>query len=92
MTDILTTENQIALEAIQAAAKWNDINAACPYPWGSTKSVIFKRHFQAEQQRLAAEAMNDPEPAEPFCACAHDLTPAELETLRCDECGKGVVA
>lgn len=27
-----------------------------------------------------------------MCACAHELKPSELETLRCDECGKAVVA
>lgn len=75
---------RIQLEARQAAAKWNDIRAACPYPWGSQDALIFRREFLAEQQRLAGSDM--------MCACPRDLTAADLEAMRCSDCGKAVVA
>lgn len=91
MNQPISTEQRITVEARQAAAKWNDINAACPYPWGSGAALIFKREFYAEQQRLVAQSMAAADPPEPFCGCAHELTAHELESMRCQECGKAVV-
>lgn len=92
MTHQLNRLDRVRAEARQAAAKWNDINAACPYPWGSEEAVEFKREFLAEQDRIATRAMEEAQALEPFCGCDHELTMQELESMRCQECGKAVVA
>lgn len=92
-------EEATAMEARAAAAKWSDINSACPYPWGSPQAIIFKREFMAaraqmEQPAAAGVAVPEMEPSEALCQCAslESLTAQELETGRCQECGKAVVA
>ena len=54
----ITRLDRIKAEARQAAAKYSDINDACPYPWGSPAAIEFKREFAA-----AREALQDPPPA-----------------------------
>ena len=50
--------DRIRTEARQAAAKYSDVNAACPYPWGTGAAIEFKREFEAarEQQMDAIAA------------------------------------
>lgn len=84
MKEQISTHDRIRMEARQAAAKWTDINAACPYPWGSVEAAVFKREFHAEQQALAGSEM--------MCACPRELSAADLEAMRCSDCGKAVVA
>lgn len=95
-------EEATAMEARAAAAKWDDINAACPYPWGSPQAIVFKREFLAarahiertEQQAMPGVEVAELEPSEALCQCAslEALTAQELETGLCQECGKAVVA
>jgi hypothetical protein len=84
---------RIATEARAAAQKYTHINDACPYPWGSTAAVIFKREFLAARADIeAGDVLADQEATEPFCGCDLELTPDELESRRCACCGKAVVA
>ena len=39
--------DKIKTEAREAAGKHTDINAACPYPFGSTAAHIFRTEFEA---------------------------------------------
>ena len=75
---------RIQLEARQAAAAYKDINHACPYPFGTNAAIIFKREFHAEQGRIASSEL--------MCACPHDISAADLEAMRCSDCGKAVLA
>jgi len=43
-------EAAIITEAQKAAFFYDDINDACPYPWGSLAAVVFKNAFQAARQ------------------------------------------
>lgn len=53
----VTSLQRIQLEARQAAARYSDVNDACPYPWGSSAAIAFKREFLA-----AREALQNPQP------------------------------
>jgi hypothetical protein len=46
MTHSIAERDRIQLEARQAAHKYADLNAACPYPWGSAAAIEFKREFE----------------------------------------------
>ena len=37
--------NRIEAEAKAAALRYNDINDACPYPFGTTAAFVFKNAF-----------------------------------------------
>lgn len=50
----ITSLERIKLEARQAAAKYSDVNDACPYPWGSGAAIAFKREFLAAREALQA--------------------------------------
>lgn len=58
----ITSLQRIELEARQAAAKWADINAACPYPWGSGAAITFKRAFLAERARIERQQQQEETP------------------------------
>lgn len=98
----MASPHTIAMEARAAAAKWSDINAACPYPWGSLQAIIFKRAFLAERERIEQEErlalagleVTELEPGEVLCQCVSmdGPTAQELETGLCQECGKAVTA
>ena len=47
---------QIQREAAAAAHVYDDINAACPYPFNSQAGSQFKKYFELEKQRIAARA------------------------------------
>ncbi|HBH37609.1 MAG TPA: hypothetical protein DDX06_04410 [Curvibacter sp.] len=51
----ITRLDRIRVEARQAAAKYSDINDACPYPWGSPAAIEFKREFAAAREALQAQ-------------------------------------
>jgi len=70
----LTEDQRIQLEARQAAEKYTDINAACPYPWGSPQATIFKREF------IAANHIPWPFPDGP-----NNKTTGSLSGLQVDE-------
>lgn len=99
----MNTRNQaterIAMEARQAAAKWSDVNLACPHPWGSGAAITFKREFLAARALIEAQQMGVPgievtelEAGDVLCQCDNELTVQELETMRCMACGKAVIA
>lgn len=57
MDQHITRLERIRAEARQAAAKYSDVNAACPYPWGSGAANEFRREFEAaREQQLDAIA------------------------------------
>jgi len=42
----------IRAEAQKAAWLYDDINAACPYPWGSLAAQVFRAAFEAARQTM----------------------------------------
>ena len=91
-----TPTSKVHEEARRAAGLYTDINAACPYPWGTAEALEFKREFLAERSRIELEQSigdyeNDYD--DPLlCNCASDgFTVQELETGKCQGCGKAVV-
>lgn len=46
----------IIAEAQKAAWLYDDIKAACPYPWGSLAAEIFKNAFASAQEDAAGVA------------------------------------
>lgn len=42
----------IEAEAQKAAWLYKDINAACPYPWGSLAAQVFKKAFEDARQNM----------------------------------------
>jgi hypothetical protein len=91
MSQLISIES-IRREARQAARHHRDLNAACPYPFGSDAGHAFRAEFMAS--RLEIELAQDDEAEQddtPFCAC--DITPTreEADKGRCDACGKELV-
>lgn len=80
---------RIRAEARQAAARYGDLNAACPYPWGTAEAIEFKRSFEAaREQQLDAIAHSAHHAAEPSsCACNAQHGIEELEWKKCAACG-----
>lgn len=92
MSTPLSRSDRLRAEARQAAAKYTNINDACPYPWGTPAAIEFKREFMAARADIeAGEVDAHADAAEPFCGCDLQLTPQELESRRCACCGKAVV-
>lgn len=92
MSTELSRTDRLRAEARQAAAKYTNINDACPYPWGTPAAIEFKREFLAARAYIqTGDMLADEQAPEPFCGCAHELKASELETMRCEECGKAVV-
>lgn len=89
----ITSLQRIQLEARQAAARYQDVNDACPYPWLSGAAIAFKREFLAARADIEAADAFDEEPPEdlPDCTCTDQHTLEELDTNQCDACGKPIV-
>lgn len=68
-----------------AALRFSDVNAACPYPFGTSAGQAFKAAFEQARQAIAATV-----PA--LCGCDLDLCQQELDTGRCMACGGAVLA
>lgn len=51
---MIIAKEKIQTQAIAAAAKYVDLNHACPYPFDTEAAVIFEQAFKAEKQRLKA--------------------------------------
>jgi hypothetical protein len=47
-----TTIDRIKREAREAAARYTDINAACPYPFASEEGRVFRDEFNAHRAAL----------------------------------------
>lgn len=91
MQPALTPDQIVQLEARQAAQRYSDLDAACPYPWGSHKAVVFKREFLQEREHLIEQLLAEEAPTEsPFCECnaAHSIE--ERDFNQCDACGKPI--
>ena len=94
MAEQQSTTQRLREEARRAATKYTDINAACPYPWGSAEAVEFKREFMAARADIEAGDVDLESDADEhlLCNCAGDgFTVQELETGKCQACGKAVV-
>lgn len=78
--------DRIKLEARQAATKYSDINAACPYPFGSPAAYVFTAEFEKARAEME-QAEDDDEPGI-FCACDLQPTLDEMNWNRCTACGK----
>lgn len=85
----ITRLDRIRAEARQAATKYSDLNAACPYPWGSGAALEFKRAFEAAREQqfdaIAEAAHQDAEPTSCDCNAQHGIE--ELEWNKCAACG-----
>jgi hypothetical protein len=46
------TIDRIKREAREAAARYADINAACPYPFASEEGRVFREEFNANRATL----------------------------------------
>jgi hypothetical protein len=87
----ITRLDRIRAEARQAAAKYSDINDACPYPWGSPAAIEFKREFAIAREALLQTADDSLDEEElPSCTCTDQHTPEELDFNSCDSCGKPI--
>lgn len=60
MNDPIISVDTIQAEARAAAAIYSDINAACPYPFGTAAANHFKQAFN--QARQALQQATQPEP------------------------------
>lgn len=84
---------RIEREARDAAREYSDINAACPYPFGSDAGHAFSQYFKlarAEEQALQ-DMPADEEPEDPlFCGCGLTPTITERDWNRCGSCGKAL--
>jgi hypothetical protein len=91
MDTSITRLDRIRAEARQAAAKYSDINAACPYPFLSGAAIEFTREFEAERSRLndLPDDANDDSEA-PWCDCGNTPGFEELDWNKCDSCGKPI--
>lgn len=56
----ITRLDRIKAEARQAAAKYSDINDACPYPFRSPAAEVFKAEFNAARAATQAQAAGTP--------------------------------
>lgn len=85
--------DRIEAEARQAAQRYQDVNAACPYPFGSDAGHAFAQFFKqarAEEQALQG-LLADEEPEDPhFCECGNTPTMEEADWNKCDSCGKAI--
>jgi len=75
VTDQIFSIERIQREAHAAARKFSDVNDACPYPFATEAGRVFRAAFMAIQG---------------LCECNEELTLQELETHRCQCCGKAV--
>lgn len=52
MAGEIISRERIEREARDAASRYGDMNAACPYPWGTDAAHAFREVFNAERARL----------------------------------------
>jgi hypothetical protein len=54
----IISRERIATEALKASEQFDDVNAACPYPFGEPSGQLFKQIFnEAVRQQKAALAL-----------------------------------
>lgn len=95
MDHSISSLQRIQREAREAAKLYQSLSEACPYPWGTPSAEIFKNEFDLAKsgaQRLDPQG-SDGAAEGHMCTCTglQGLTSNELNTGRCDECGKAVI-
>lgn len=87
----ITRLDRIKAQARQDAARYSDVNAACPYPFISPAGAAYKAEFE----RARSEQRAQPEPAEeaiademPWCTCNDQPSIEEMDWNKCAACGK----
>lgn len=96
MSKIEAALKRIQQEARTAAQQSDDINAACPYPFGSWEGEIFKQEFNTARGQIdlaGLEVLEHMNAGDVLCTCPglDGYTSNELDTGRCEECGKAVI-
>ena len=57
-TFVTSTTDDICAEAQKAAWLYDDINDACPYPFGTVAAATFRVAFDAAKASMATAAVN----------------------------------
>lgn len=84
MSEPVISVERIKRQAIDASLRYTEVNAACPYPFGTEAARVFTAEFTRALRLRTAKAAQ--------CECDLELCQQELDTGRCMACGKAVLA
>lgn len=93
MNTTMTHLELIKLQARQDAARYSDVNAACPYPFVSQEGATYRDEFLQALAQIEQPASDTAAPEPNLCTC-HERTYYSIEERdcnKCDFCGKPFV-